>query len=250
MIPKIIHYCWLSDDPIPEKLQSYIDNWKKVMPNYTVKKWDFSIFDKESSIWVSQAFDNKKYAFAADYIRLYAVYNEGGFYLDSDVEVLKSFDPFLHLKTVIGWEYNKIGLEIAAFGAEKNQKWLGDCLEYYRDKPFINADGTFNMKTLPLIIEETLKEKGYLLKDVHNVDEAISVNGTKEIPVFPTNYFSPKTFDGKINITNNTVSIHHFAASWTSPTHRILRKFILMIGGTRLKAFASFIYGYFNNRQK
>ena len=71
------------------------------MPSYTVKKWDFSIFDKQSSIWVSQAFNNKKYAFAADYIRLYAVYKEGGFYLDSDVEVLKSFDPFLHLKTMI-----------------------------------------------------------------------------------------------------------------------------------------------------
>lgn len=82
MIPKIIHYCWLSDDPIPESLQKCMNSWKEKIPEYEFKKWDFTIFPKSESKWVEEAFDNKKYAFAADYIRLYAVYNYGGIYMD------------------------------------------------------------------------------------------------------------------------------------------------------------------------
>jgi mannosyltransferase OCH1-like enzyme len=78
MIPKIIHYCWLSNDPLPKDIQEYIDSWKEKLPEYQIMKWDFSIFDKSSSKWVEQAFDEKKYAFASDFIRLYAVYNYGG----------------------------------------------------------------------------------------------------------------------------------------------------------------------------
>ena len=99
MIPKIIHYCWLSDDPVPSDLQKYMRTWKEKLPDYEFMKWDFNRFDKQSSKWVAQAFDNKKYAFAADYIRLYALYNYGGIYLDMDVEVLKSYNPFLCLNT-------------------------------------------------------------------------------------------------------------------------------------------------------
>lgn len=83
MIPKIIHYCWLSGDEVPENLKKCMDSWKKIIPDYEFVKWDFTKFDKSSSAWVSEAFDNRKYAFACDYIRLYAVYNYGGIYLDS-----------------------------------------------------------------------------------------------------------------------------------------------------------------------
>ena len=75
MIPKIIHYCWLSNDPLPKDIQEYINSWKEKLPEYQIMKWDFSIFDKSSSKWVEQAFDQRKYAFASDFIRLYAVYN-------------------------------------------------------------------------------------------------------------------------------------------------------------------------------
>ena len=87
MIPKIIHYCWLSNDPIPSNIQHYMDSWKKYLPDYEFIHWNFDKFDKSSSRWVSEAFDNKKYAFAADYIRLYALYHYGGIYLDMDVDV-------------------------------------------------------------------------------------------------------------------------------------------------------------------
>jgi hypothetical protein len=242
MIPKIIHYCWLSNDPIPADLLKYIDTWKEKLPDYKIMKWDFSVFEKSSSAWVSQAFDNKKYAFAADFIRLYAVYHYGGIYLDSDVEVLKSFDPYLQLPTMIGWQYNKDGLEVAAFGAEKEQAWIGDCLDYYKDRTFVKSDGSFDQNTLPLIVEDVLKSHHYQLIDVHNIQEAEEVKGEKDIPVFTTDYFSPKSAEGVITLTENTVSIHHFAASWTSPTHRFIRKMVLLIGGPKLKRFASRIY--------
>mgnify|MGYP000909436519 FL=1 len=95
MIPKIIHYCWLSNDPIPESLQKCMNSWKEKIPDYQLKKWDFTTFPKSKSKWVEEAFDNKKYAFAADYIRLYAIYNEGGIYMDMDIEVIKRFDDLL-----------------------------------------------------------------------------------------------------------------------------------------------------------
>ena len=91
MIPKIIHYCWLSKDPIPKDMQMFIDGWYEKLPDYEFMLWDFNRFDIHSSQWVKEAFSKKKYAFAADYIRLYALYNYGGIYMDMDVEVLKSF---------------------------------------------------------------------------------------------------------------------------------------------------------------
>lgn len=95
MIPKKIHYCWLSDDPMPEKLLKCVESWKKYLPDYELVKWDLKKFPLSKNPWVREAFENKKYAFAADYIRLYALATEGGIYLDSDVEVLKSFDDLL-----------------------------------------------------------------------------------------------------------------------------------------------------------
>ena len=88
MIPKIIHFCWMSGDPYPEKIQKCIDSWKKILPDYEFWLWDSNRFDMESSVWVKEAFAARKYAFCADYIRCFALYTYGGIYLDSDVEVL------------------------------------------------------------------------------------------------------------------------------------------------------------------
>ena len=119
MIPKIIHLCWLSGDPYPKKIQYCIDSWKKYLPDYEIMLWDTKRFDVNSLLWTKQAFEAGKYAFAADYIRLYAVYNYGGIYFDSDVEVIKSFDELLNLPYFVGAEAGPEGVELAAFGAEK-----------------------------------------------------------------------------------------------------------------------------------
>ena len=216
MIPKLIHYCWLSNDPVPAVLQEYMESWKKVLPDYEWVHWSFDRFDKSSSLWVSQAFDNKKYAFAADYIRLYALYNYGGIYLDMDVEVVKSYDEFLGLREMICFENSKDNrLEVAAFGVEKGAQWVKDCLAYYENRAFVKEDGTFDTKVLPGIIKNALIQNGYKLVPVKSVAEADTVKGEKEIPVFPYQFFSPKSYGtGKIERNELTHSIHHFAGTW------------------------------------
>lgn len=234
MIPKIIHYCWLSNDPVPNDLQKCMESWRVILPDYEFIKWDFSRFDINSSAWVKSAFENRKYAFAADYIRLYALYHYGGFYLDMDVQVLKTFNPLLSLPTVLGWQNMKKGLEVAAFGAEKGSLWLKDCLDYYNNREFKQADGNFDIKTLPLIVQDELEEKGYYLIEVDSVDTAYSINySNKDIPVFPEDYFSPKSYDsGKINVTDRTYSIHHFSGSWL-PTHYKFYKLFCDVTGIK-----------------
>lgn len=218
MIPKIIHYCWLSNDPIPSNIQHYMDSWKKYLPDYEFIHWNFDKFDKSSSRWVSEAFDNKKYAFAADYIRLYALYHYGGIYLDMDVEVLKSFNPFLSLQTMMGWQYGKgKGLEVAAFGVERHSSWVKLCLDSYDKRPFVLPDGSFDiLQPLPLQVEKTLLNNGYDLISVTSLEDAMKIDeASMKIAIFPATFFSPKSFtDGVIRTTTNTYSIHHFAASW------------------------------------
>ncbi len=218
MIPKIIHYCWLSDDPIPTKFKNYMDTWQKFLPDYQFIKWDFNRFDINSSVWVKEAFENKKYAFAADYIRLYALYTQGGFYLDMDVEVKKSLDSFLELSTCMCWQAGEDnGLEVAALGTERGCIWVKDCMKYYENKHFVNPDGTRNERPMPKIIEENILSNGYKLVTVQNPEEAATINNnsTIDIPVFTSDYFSPKNYDDlKIYSTANTVMIHHFAGSW------------------------------------
>lgn len=234
MVPKIIHYCWLSDDPIPSSLQHYMDSWKKCLPDYEFMLWNFDRFDKASSRWVSEAFDNKKYAFAADYIRLYALYHFGGIYLDMDVEVLKSFNPFLTLDTMMCWQYGKgNGLEVAAFGVKKHSEWVKLCLDSYEGRPFILNDGSMDIKQpLPLHIEKVLCENGYTLKSVSSIDEALEMNDAEKIiPIFPATYFSPKSIiDGKITIAPHTYSIHHFSATWLPFYTRWEMKFWHLLG--------------------
>lgn len=232
MIPKIIHYCWLSNDPIPDDLKTCMDSWKKYLPDYEFMLWNFERFPKEKSKWVRDAFDNKKYAFAADYIRIYALYHYGGFYLDMDVEVVKPFDPYLCLTTMIGYENSKAkGLEVAAFGVEKHSPWIKKCLDFYDTRKFINQDGTFNIQPLPGVIKRCLERNGYKLFDVTSISEAIDLKNNLVIPVFPLEYFSPKNHDtGKIMSTEKTVTIHHFAGSWLPWYFRMEQKFWTFLG--------------------
>ena len=131
MIPKIIHLCWLSGDPYPPKIAKCLETWKKHLSDYEVILWDTNRFDLNSSIWVRQAFEKKKYAFAADYIRFYALYHFGGIYLDSDVEVLRSFNDLLDLPYFMGVEKAQTP-EAAIIGAEKGCDWIKMCLDYYQ----------------------------------------------------------------------------------------------------------------------
>jgi mannosyltransferase OCH1-like enzyme len=125
MIPKIIHYCWLSDDPVPADYERCTATWKAKLPSYEFMLWDAKRFDINSVIWVKQAFEVGLYAFAADYIRLYAVYNYGGIYLDMDMEAVKPFDPLLRSGLMLAYENHKSkNIEAGCFGAEKGHPYI------------------------------------------------------------------------------------------------------------------------------
>ena len=197
MIPKIIHYCWLSNDPIPQDLQNYMKTWKEKLSDYEFILWNFDRFDINSSLWVKQAFESKKYAFAADFIRLFAVYNYGGIYMDMDIEVLRSFNDLLEAPLMVAYENNEEnGIEAGCFGAEKGNPLIGECLEYYNNRCFIKNDNTFDVVPLPKILIQYINEK-------------------KNINIYSADYFTCKSYQtGIITTTNNSYAIHNFAGSW------------------------------------
>lgn len=212
MIPKKIHYCWLSNDPFPLSIETCISSWRQILPDYEIVLWDLNKFPLERSVWVRQAYEHKKYAFAADYIRLYALYTEGGIYLDSDVEVVKSFNDLLYLPYFICKENSPQGIEAATIGAEKGCDWIGKVLNYYEGKSFVDNNGHFNTKVLPVIILEIL-QKYYNVQYIESISDFTIKDNT--ICVLPSDYFSPKNYVSKrIRKTLNTYSIHHFAGTW------------------------------------
>lgn len=243
MIPKIIHYCWLSDNPMSKELQDCIETWHELLSDYKFMKWDFSIFPKGKLKWVDQAFEKKKYAFAADYIRLYALYHYGGIYLDCDVEVLKSFNELLFLDDMVCYENSpRKGLEVAVIGVSKNRKWIKQCLDYYSNRSFDLGNGILDTKVLPEIVKDNLIKAKWEICNVNNIREASAVNPSNGIPVFPHYYFSPKSYEtGKLILTENTYSIHHFAASWQGARENIYKMLSKIIGKEKAKSFAEFI---------
>lgn len=213
MIPKIIHYCWLSGDPIPSNLQKCMNTWEKYLPDYEFILWDLNRFDIEQSLWVKQAFEAKKYAFAADYIRLFAVYTYGGFYLDMDIEVVKSLDSLLSQKYAFAQERPEGGVEAGVFGAEKGFEYIKQCLSYYKDREFILNDGSYDTRPLPSIMYEVMNDN-YTIE----LRKGIEVNSKDNvIEWYSPDYFTCKSYlSGKIKRTKNTYTIHHFAGSWLS----------------------------------
>lgn len=221
MIPKIIHLCWLSGDEYPSDIKYYISTWKEKLPDYEIKIWSKDTFDISSVRWVKEAFEAKKYAFAADYIRFWSLYNYGGLYLDSDVEVLKSFDEFLNQHSFIGFEYLNIP-EAAVIGAEKGTTWIKHALDWYKDKSFFYENGEMKKDVCPILTSLALK------KDFHmNVFDTGKVQKIEGISFYPYTYFSPKNyFTGKVKIKAETVCIHRFASAW-GPNEK--RKWTLIV---------------------
>ena len=238
MIPKIIHLCWLSGDPYPPKISRCLASWKKYLPEYEVILWDTNRFDLDSSIWVKQAFEKKKYAFAADYIRFYALYHYGGIYLDSDVEVLKSFDDLLDLPYFMGAEKAQTP-EAAIIGAEKGCDWIKACLDYYDNRSFIKEDGSLDILTVPDIM---IKQIGQIKPiRVLSLEESRNIRHfdmQKEVLEFNDVFFSPKIFDSReVEITPYTYAIHHYQNSWFSPKAKAYyrtRAFLVKVFGQRI----------------
>lgn len=208
MIPKIIHYCWfnIDDKEYPELVKKCIESWKKYLPDYKIIEWNQNNFDINISLFAKEAYEKKKYAFVADYIRLYVLYNYGGIYLDTDVKVLKSFNDLLNNKAFVCFEGDD-AVASSTIGAEKNNYLIKCLLKYYDSRHFINSNGKLNMIPNTTIFANVFKNKGFVINNEFQQNEYITI--------YPREYFSPKnSITGEINITSNTYAIHLFNSSW------------------------------------
>lgn len=207
MIPKIIHYCWFGGKPLPELACRCIDSWKKFLPDYQIVRWDESTFDVNSNPYVKEAYDNKKYAFVTDYVRLYAMYTQGGIYMDTDVEVRKPLDQFLKHKAFSGFEsYHDIPTGIMA--SEKGFQGVKDQLDYYTDRHFVKDDGTFDLTTNVTTITNYYLDRGLKRNNTYQVLEGYAF--------YPRIYFCPSKLDIADRL-DEIYTIHHMAGSWLDP---------------------------------
>lgn len=231
MIPRTVHYCWISNDPFPELNRNCVQSWMKFLPDYDFILWDYKKIESLNIMWLKQTIEAKKYAFAADYIRIYALFTHGGIYLDTDVELLKSFDQFLNYKFFIGFDYNH-NFEPAVFGSIPGYDALSKLLEHYNNRAFIKNSGKYDIKPLPIVFKELLGETFF-----------IKFNGKKQqiedkgFVIFPSDYFSPKNiYFSRIKTTLNTVAIHHFEGSWVEKNRlyhvkQFIHKLLYIISG-------------------
>lgn len=210
MIPKIIHYCWFGEKEIPEKDKKCIESWKKYCPDYEIKRWDESNYDVSKNAYMREAYQEKKWGFVPDFARLDIIYDYGGIYLDTDVELVSNLDSLLKLKAYMGFENERLVNPGLGFGAEKGLviiKQIRDSI--YRERHFRRSDGTFDTIASPKYNTDYLLNIGLVQNNLkQNLDE---------LTILPSEYLCPLDFEtGELNVTNKTLSIHRFNASWQS----------------------------------
>ena len=216
MIPRTIHYCWFSGEKKSKSIQTCINSWSKIMPDYTIKCWDKKSFDFDSVQFVRDAIKAKKYAFAADYVRLYALYTEGGIYLDSDVLIKRPFDTFLNNEFFCGTEAfyadNELHyrMEAAIMGATKGHTFIKKCISFYHNKEF-STERAGKEFVMPKVISKYAEEYGYLYEN-----KLQQLDGMK---IYPTSFFTNTLHQDTSNV-NELYAIHQNAGSWIDYSNR------------------------------
>lgn len=221
-IPKIVHYCWFGNGEKPDNIKAYIASWKEKMPDYTFMEWNEKNFDVNNSIpYVKQAYQAKKYAFVSDYARIQALYQCGGIYLDTDVEVIKPFEELLEGQSmVLGFE-SKRSLLTAFIAVEKEHPYIGEFLASYEKRAFIKEDGSFDMTVINEGFSNLMESKGIDLDK--NKYQELSGN----IVVYPVEYFCGfDVVNWHEDITRNTCTVHYMNSSWVSGSAGVKRKVI------------------------
>jgi hypothetical protein len=207
-IPKKIHYCWFGKTEIPEKLQEYMKSWKKYCPDYEIIRWDESNYDVKKNKYMYQAYQNEKWGFVPDYARLDIIYNEGGIYLDTDVEILANIDHLLNDEMFCG-AVSDLGINLGlGFGAVKNNRLIKECRDAYDNVLFYKEDGSLNLVPCVAYQNASLEKNGFkICNEYQKIENCV---------VYPSEVLSP-TMNGESSaFTNKTVSIHHSAKSWIS----------------------------------
>lgn len=228
MIPKIIHYCWFGRKPLPELAIKCIASWKKFFPDYEIKEWNEDNFDVNQIPYTKQAYKCKKYAFVSDFARFWILYNYGGIYFDTDVEVIKPMDDIIAQAPYMGVEIdlnlsdkNSIsnsvnpGLGIAAPKAHYFYKKM---IDLYEGLSFDMTKKDYALKTVTQYTSEMLLSMGWK-------PEIGVITKVGDITIFPKFYFNPFSWKNyRIEGTDVAYSIHHYASSWLTPKQRWINK--------------------------
>lgn len=215
MIPRVIHYCWFGKKRLPFLERKCIKSWKKMCPDFEIKRWDETNFNININSYVSSAYKNKRFAMVTDYARLWIVYSYGGVYFDTDVQALKDIKPLLKNTSFFGFQKQKGKALVATglgFGSEKKNKIIKKMMEDYENDIFEN-DNSITKMTCPEKNSHVFEEYGFRLDGTTQM-----INGNV---VFSSEYFCPidlSTLDK--NITENTFTIHHFAGRWLTKSER------------------------------
>lgn len=215
MIPKKIHYCWFGGTPLPESVRKCIESWRRHCPDYEIIEWNESNIDISSVDYMREAYEERAWGFVPDVARLQIILNNGGIYLDTDVEVIKPLDSLLSDAAFVGIENNEpyiVNLG-QGFGAEKGSPFLQELLNDYKDRHFRNADGSINKTASPVVQDGIMRRLGF-----NGRNETQQIRGAV---IYSAEYFCPKSFvTGLVKITDATLSIHHYDGSWLSEKER------------------------------
>lgn len=209
MIPKIIHYCWFGKKPIPNNLKLCMTSWTKIMPECEWKCWNEETFNVNSVPWTKEAYHAGKYAFVSDYVRLIALYEFGGIYLDTDVKLLKSLYSFLSRYDAFTGFENKEQLTSAIIACKPKHPLIKLYLQYYQEKHF-SEDIVINNEANVRMMTDICKRHGL---QTNNTEQDIKI-GDYNLHIFPKTYFCPLDFWHNKDFSENTHSIHYFDASW------------------------------------
>ncbi|WLR79626.1 glycosyltransferase family 32 protein [Limosilactobacillus reuteri] len=225
MIPKTIFYAWFGPNPLPEDVKKNINNWKKLNPDFVVKRINEESFDINKYKFTKEAYDAKDWVFIVDVARLETIYKNGGFYLDTDVELIKPLSEFIDNKSVWALEDSDAINPGSMFGAQTRDDDISNILDIYKNKHYIS--GSDDMISVPIVSNYFLK-KGFKVK---NKKQYLS----NKTLILPTDYFTPFHYWGGGHITKRTVGIHRFKGSWKDGTlktsFRVKRQLVLLFPG-------------------
>lgn len=225
MIPKTIHYCWFGRNSIPTEYKQYINSWKKFLPDYDIKEWNEDNYDVNCIPFSKEAYDVSKFAYVSDYARLKILYENGGVYFDTDVEVIRNMDDLMakgawmaiekHNNTLDADDMVNPGL---GFAVEPHNPVIKEIMSFYENTHYIFPDG--HMEQIPIVPITSSVLKKYGLKP--HAKDPYDCGG---ITIYPCEYFCPIEFlSNKLEITDNTYTIHHYSATWMSWTDKLKMK--------------------------
>ena len=221
---KYIHYCWFGGKPLPKLAKKCIKSWKKYLPDYEIIEWNESNVDLEECPFIKEAYENKKWAFVADYARTRAIYEMGGIYFDTDMLVTKNIGFLLDKETFLGLE-DSMMVNSAVWGTSKPKtEFARRMLEFYRSQEHLDLNNIYKV-SIPRIMTRILDEYG-----LDPTSEEIQVlNGN--IYIYPRTYFYPISYDFKNNcFSDKTCMIHYFDATWVPKKEQLEMKLVRKIG--------------------